>query len=388
MGTQQAIGEVIRPTAHTKTAMRVRMLAQDEIDSIAVICWRNLAMRSCHQNPFLLPEFVLPAWKYLTPERSHVLVIVESVQDGRWMAAGGFTLGQITFSLPVPHAVAATSDHTFRTGLLLDADHAPQALDLLLSKLTTGDWRCQGVEFPELRADSILARELAESVKRLGYSWHSLGHRMAPALFPGIISDERLASHWSAARRKTFRRSRHKLEAVGPVELRLHRSPDAVAPALENFLRLEAASWKGDNGTACLSNRPDELFIREVVDGLARHGNVLISELTAGDRVAAAAVNFNTGTGLFAFKIGWDRELAHTSPGVLHEVELLHASRNRLSEFTLFDSCATESSYIAPIWPDRIPIVTGLVCSSHVARLTRCLLDSGANAKRLVASWW
>ena len=388
MGAQQLFSELFREAVYSKTAMRVRMVAQDEIDSAAVSRWRDLAKRSCHHNPFLLPEFVVPAWKYLTPEREQVLVIVESTHDGRWLAAGGFTLAQVTTSLPVPHAVASTSDYTFRTGLLLDADHASKALDLLLSQLTSGGWLYQGIEFPGLRYDSILARELTASVQRLGYSWRTLGQRMVPALFPEIVSDEYLTAHWSASRRKTFRRSRNKLEAVGPVELRLHQSPDAVAVALDNFLRLEAASWKGDEGTACLSNRRDELFIREVVEGLAPHGNVLISELTAGDRVAAAALNFTAGTGLFAFKIGWDNEFAHTSPGVLHEVELLHASQNRLREFTLFDSCATESSYIAPIWPERIPVVTGLVCSSYLARLSRRLLDAGSNTKRLVASWW
>lgn len=278
--------------------------------------------------------------------------------------------------------------YTFRTGLLLDADHAPKALDLLLSRITGGGWQYQGVEFPGLRYDSILARELMASVRRLGYTWRALGQKMVPALFPEIISDEYLIEHWSASRRKSFRRSRNKLAAVGPVEFRLHRDPVSVTSALDTFLRLESESWKGEEGTAMISNRCDEQFIREVVAGLAPHGNILISELTAGDRVAASALNFTAGTGLFAFKIGWDSELAHTSPGVLHEVELLQASQDRLRSFTLFDSCATETTYIAPIWPERIPVVTGLICSTSMARWCRRLLDAGLNAKRLVLSWW
>ena len=388
METLEILGSLFRPVVYSKTAMNVRVVAQREIDPVAIGRWRDLARRSCHHNPFLLPEFVLPAWKYLTPDREHVLIIVESSGDGRWLAAGGFALSQITSSLPMPHAVASTSMYTFRTGLLLDADHASKALDLLLSSITGKDWMSQGVEFPGLRYDSILARELTASVRRLGYSWRALDQRMVPALFPEIVSDEYLTEHWSASRRKTFRRSRNKLAAVGPVELRLHRDPKSVASALDTFLRLEFDSWKGEEGTAILSNRRDEQFIREVVEGLAPHGNILISELTAGDRVAASGLNFTAGTGLFAFKIGWDNEFAHTSPGVLHEVELLHASQDRLRSFTLFDSCATEASYIAPLWPERIPIVTGLICSSYQARLSRRLLDVGSNAKRLVLSWW
>lgn len=386
--TCELLENLFRPAVGSKTAMGVRVIAPAEIDSVAISRWRDLARRSCHQNPFLHPEFVLPMWKHLTPDRKPVLVVVESLRDGRWLAAGGFVMSQVTTSLPVPHAVATTSHYSFRTGLLVDADHASRALDLLLSRITSGGWRHQGVEFPGLRYDSILARELIASARRLGCSWRPLGQRLVPALFPEIVSDEYLTLHWSASRRKTFRRSRNKLESHGSVELRLHQTPETVAPALETFLRLEAASWKGEEGTACLSNHNDELFIRETVEGLSRHGNVLMTELTAGDRVVASAINFTAGTALFAFKIGWDSDFAHTSPGVLHEVELLHASQNRLRSFTLFDSCATESSYIAPIWPERIPIVTGLICASPLARWSRRLLDAGANAKRLVASWW
>lgn len=388
MSVHDLLDSLLWPRVSSATAMRVQMLTRDEVDSAAISRWRDLAKRSCHQNPFLLPEFVLPAWRYLTPERDQVLVIVESERDGRWLAAGGFTLSQVTSGLPMPHAVAATSDYTFRTGLLLDADHASKALDLLLSRLAAGGWWHQGIEFPGLRYDSILARELTSSVQRLGYSWRALDKRMVPALFPEIVSDEYLTEHWSASRRKTFRRAKNKLAEIGSVDLKLHQSADAIARALDTFLRLEAASWKGEEGTACASNRRDEQFIREVVAGLAASGNVLISELTAGDRVAASALNFTAGTALFAFKIGWDGELAHTSPGVLHEVELLHASQQRLRDFTLFDSCATEASYIAPIWPERIPVVTGLVCSSTLARWGHRLLAAGKGAKRLALSWW
>ena len=162
METLEILGSLFRPVVYSKTAMNVRVVAQREIDPVAIGRWRDLARRSCHHNPFLLPEFVLPAWKYLTPDREHVLIIVESSGDGRWLAAGGFALSQITSSLPMPHAVASTSMYTFRTGLLLDADHASKALDLLLSSITGKDWMSQGVEFPGLRYDSILARELTD----------------------------------------------------------------------------------------------------------------------------------------------------------------------------------------------------------------------------------
>lgn len=373
--------------ASARDGLRFRILEQSEIDWRAVARWRDLARRSCHQNPFLLPDFVLPAWKYLTPEQQHVLAVVESSSDQRWLAAGGFSLGQTTSEFPLPHALASTNAYTFRTGLLLDSESANDALDTLLDGITEGGWRFQGLEFPGLRLDSILARALIASTERLGFDWHTTHQRMVPAVFPDIITEEYLARHWSKSRRKSIRRSRNRLEAHGPVELRLSRQPNDVARALELFLKLEHASWKGQEGTACKSQPQDEAFIREAIRGLAQHGNVVMSELIAGDCIAAAAINLTASTALYAFKIGWDIELAEASPGVVHETELLLESQKRLNEFTIFDSCATESSYIAPLWPERIPVATGVICASRLSRWSQRLLNAGRKAK-LAISWW
>jgi hypothetical protein len=69
---------------------------------------------------------------------------------------------------------------------------------------------------------------------------------------------------------------------------------------------------------------------------------------------------------------------------VLHEAELLGQVTGRLQNLTLMDSCATESSYIAGVWPDRILVATGIVCFTPWARLTRRLYDAGRRVKHWV----
>ena len=82
---------------------RVLALPETEIDSVALWRWRALAERSSEGNAFLLPEFVLPSWKHLTPEQEHVLVVVEDSRDRSWVAAGVFKNGRVTRRVPVPH---------------------------------------------------------------------------------------------------------------------------------------------------------------------------------------------------------------------------------------------------------------------------------------------
>lgn len=364
--------------------LQARTVAVVDLDPWSIARWRDLARRSCHQNPFLLPEFLIPAWKYLIPHQGHRLALVEDIDTGRWLAAGCFRTGQAHLPFPVPHAVATQTDYTFRTGLLLDTASAPGVLDLLLQHLVHETWFNYGLVFPGLRLDSPLARELKSASSRLGFEWRTQRERSVPAIFPERVSEAYFDEQWSKSRRKTLRRCRSRLEEAGAVEFQLARRPDDVADALETFLQLERDSWKGEAGTACLSDPRHAAWIREVVMGMAVQDNVIISTLKAGHRAAAVAINFISGTSLFAFKIGWDGSLSEASPGVLHEVELAREASRSLRHFTILDSCATETSYIAPLWPERIPVGTGMICASRLAKWSQSAIESARTVKQLV----
>ncbi len=354
-----------------------------QLSRTAIDAWHNLEERSCHRNPFLSPEFVLPAVARL--DRKTVrLVVAHREGSGEWLGLAVLRPGVVSPEIPLPHAKGEDSIYTFRTGLLVDENHVAEVLDFLFDRLPEVPGMAHGLELQGLRLDSILARELEASANRHGYAWRIDRPRDVPAVFPDLVTGEYLERRWSSSLRKQLRRGHKFLEQFGPVELRLVADAEQIPAALENFLRLERNSWKGDEGTACASNPAHELFIREMVTGLAERGGVLITELRAGERVAAAAINLVSGGRLFAFKIGWDCELAKGSPGVLHEAELLGQVTGRLQNLTLMDSCATESSYIAGVWPDRILVATGIVCFTPWARLTRRLYDAGRRVKHWV----
>jgi CelD/BcsL family acetyltransferase involved in cellulose biosynthesis len=362
------------------------VLEPRDLSPWAIEAWRDLEERSCHRNPFLAPEFVLPAVERLGRKTAR-LVVVHREGNGEWLGLAVVRPGVISPEIPLPHARGEDHLYTFRSGLLVDESQVAEVLDFLLERMPEVPGMRHGLELQGLRLDSILAREMQAAAARLGYSWKIERPRDVPAVFPDLVTGESLEQRWSASTRKQMRRGRKYLEQYGPVEMRLVVDPAEIPAALENFLRLERNSWKGDEGTACTSNPVHELFIREMVAGLAQRGGVLITELRAGDRVAAAAINLVSGGRLFAFKIGWDSELAKGSPGVLHEAELLGQVTGPLRNLTLMDSCATETSYIAGVWPDRIPVATGIVCFTPWARLTRRVYDAGRRVKHWVEGW-
>jgi CelD/BcsL family acetyltransferase involved in cellulose biosynthesis len=260
--------------------------------------------------------------------------------------------------MPLAHLAAARNRHTFRSGLLLDAERSQAALDALLGYLVAAEPKRHGIEFTNLSLQSRLADELAAAAARHGYRFETDVDHKAPCVHAAEVDESYFQRHWSRSRRKSIRQAREKLGRLGPVSLQLHRHPSAVGNALPTFLRLEAAGWKGADGTACLCNTEDLEFVDEMVTGLAEHGQVVISELCAGSRIVSSAINLLHGDTLFAFKIGWDPDFASVGPGMLHEVELMRAEPI-CGQVRFLDSCAADDSYIGRVWPERTPIGIG-----------------------------
>lgn len=367
--------------------LRVLTLRRDQVDADVLRKWRDLANRSCHHNAFLLPEFVTSSWHHLDPREDDVLLVVEEPSYGRWLAAGAFHLYQATRKLAVPHALASRCRHTYRTGLLLDNELRREALDALLKYLAAQGNLLQGLEFPLMRLDSVLAHELEQAALRNGQFWEAIPERESPAVFPELISEGYLEQHWSKNRRKSLRRHKRMLAELGEVRLEFRETPAQVSSSIEMFFHLENLGYKSTEKTSCKAQARDRRFVRLMVMDLAREGNVLMTELTCGGRVVASAINLIAGTTLQAFKIGWDLEFAKAGPGVLHEAELLLSAPEHLGRYTILDSCSSADSYLGPIWPERVPVGTGILCSTLMARWTRQFCSGAKWIKKSISPW-
>jgi CelD/BcsL family acetyltransferase involved in cellulose biosynthesis len=342
----------------------VREVARDEVTTDLIVRWRDLESRSCHVNAFLSPDFLLPAWKWLEPDGSSFLLTVEERRGGRLRALGCFQQSAASRSLPLPHLVAAKTIHSFRTGLLLDEDTADRTLDVWLRYLRTQS-KWGGVVFPSLRLDSILVQRMQSAVKACNLSWHTGTKIASAAFFPPIASEETLSSHLSTHRRKLLGRKQRHLESLGPVRLRRIERPNEVAQAIEQFLILEDAGWKGVEGSSLQSNFAAAEFLRSMATGFFERGRLVLTQLLAGDHVVASSINLQGASTLFAFKIGWDPQFAKASPGTLHQILLLPLVCQDFPEVTCLDSCARPGSFLEDIWPHRITIADAVIPTSR-----------------------
>jgi CelD/BcsL family acetyltransferase involved in cellulose biosynthesis len=160
-------------------------------------------------------------------------------------------------------------------------------------------------------------------------------------------------------RRKELRRQRTVLaRELGAEPSTSDRAGEAAA--VERFLALEDAGWKGRAGTSLISAGADGFF-RQVCANFAATGRLQLLALDAGGRTVAMKCNLVAGDGLFCFKIAHDPALARSSPGVQLELDNLQHFQDH-AELAWMDSCADPANQmINRIWPDRRRLCTLLV---------------------------
>jgi CelD/BcsL family acetyltransferase involved in cellulose biosynthesis len=155
---------------------------------------------------------------------------------------------------------------------------------------------------------------------------------------------------------KELRRQRHRLAQYGAVRFEVARRPEAVAAALETFLRLEASGWKGKRGTALMQDDGDASFIRRAAPALAANSQCEIVTLHADIMPVAAAIVLRHQDRAFYFKLGIDERFAKFSPGVQLTLEL---TRHLCADPAIAsaDSMASpDHPMINPIWRGRFAI--------------------------------
>jgi CelD/BcsL family acetyltransferase involved in cellulose biosynthesis len=126
---------------------------------------------------------------------------------------------------------------------------------------------------------------------------------------------------WSVSRRKTLRRRERRLSERGRVGLEWHWGQHGqVADRCEEGLRLEAAGWKGRQGTAALARRHTERYYRDLLAWADRAGLLGVAYLRLGGRPLAAQLVLRQPPALYLIKSAYDEVFAEFGPGVL----LLH----------------------------------------------------------------
>jgi CelD/BcsL family acetyltransferase involved in cellulose biosynthesis len=320
--------------------------------------WRTLAARALMLNVFYEPQFALAAapvfghnvgaalvWSRGTASRLVGLFPVR-IERHRYGLTWPIMVGWINRYAPLGVPLIDREAVEPVIGAFLDhlASHRPRAILLPM--------------FPQQGAlaaafDAALARRGGESIT---FAPH-VRALLAPAGERGSYI-ERALPH---KKLKELGRQLRRLADDGDVKWQVARDPAAVGAALNDFLTLEAAGWKGRAGSAAAHDPTIRGFFEGAMPALARDGQAAIVQLVLAGHTIAALIVLRSGDTAWCWKIAYDERHARASPGVQL---MLHATRALLADSSLaqVDSCAApDHPMIDHIWRERLALADRLV---------------------------
>jgi hypothetical protein len=204
---------------------------------------------------------------------------------------------------------------------------------------------------------------------RQGCQAKSFDRHQRVLLAPGDNRAGYLDRAMSGKRQRDLRRQRRRLQDLGALALDQAKGGDAMA-ALEDFLQLEAASWKGRAGTAAMNNDDVRRFMQQAIAALGPEGKAVVHRLCLGGKPIAATITLTSGSAAWGWKVAHDEAYSAYSPGVLLIAGVTEAM---LAEPTIeqMHSCASsENTVAAQLWSERLGLADWLLTTGPNAEIS------------------
>ncbi|MGA3040919.1 MAG: GNAT family N-acetyltransferase [Bryobacteraceae bacterium] len=133
-----------------------------------------------------------------------------------------------------------------------------------------------------------------------------------------------------AGRRSDLRRARRHAEKMGAVETAIINPTLAQLPQLvAEAFQVEAAGWKGAQGTALAADAVRGAFFRRYAEHACAKGILRLCMLRIGGQPAAAQIAIESGSRFDLLRAGYDERFSRCSPGMLLTAESIRYAAGR-----------------------------------------------------------
>jgi CelD/BcsL family acetyltransferase involved in cellulose biosynthesis len=319
--------------------------------------WDELAARAIEPNVFYSSGALLAAMRHLAPAGEPAFLVVrghdsDSGRDGScWcgffpcMGFGGYRGGWLAKLRLLTH------DYCFLRVPLVRSDCAADVLRHAFAWLAQSG--CALVELGAQVGDGAYADVLAAQLRASGgNAWLLSAHQRA-LLRRAANAETCVRQSISGSKLKELRRQERRLGEKGELRFESLALDGDVDAAIDEFLALERAGWKGAQGTALACRPGDSAFFRELARHAFRTDQLRMIALRLDGRAVAMKCNFIAPPGAFAFKIAYAEELAMHSPGVLLELENIRRIHDE-ARVQWMDSCADPGHpMIERLWKEQ-----------------------------------
>lgn len=325
--------------------------------------WADLAARAIEPNAFFAPALALAAMRHLPEGRGATLLVAWRGEGETRRLVGALPLarGRGRFLNPAPLRRALSAYGTVSTPLL-DPDRPVETLAAMLATLAGAGMGALLLSY--MVEDGPVAEALAEALRVGGLPEARLGSHARAFLRSSLPGEQYVRASLETRRRKEADRQRRRLSDEGALAFSVAQgSGDEVAAALEDFLAIEAAGWKGRAGTALKLAPGAASFIREGARRGGRDGSFRVARLTLDGRTIAAGLVLVSGRRAFYAKTAYDEALSRFSPGLLLTLDL---TAYLLDDPGIDDAdsiAVADHPMIDRIWTARLPVASRLVAT-------------------------
>jgi CelD/BcsL family acetyltransferase involved in cellulose biosynthesis len=336
----------------------------------------TLADRAAEPNVFYESWMLGPALEHLDVP-ALTLVCVRD-RDGALTGLFPLQSSRRFRGLPLRSLRSWEHDYLFLDSPLVAADQVQETIGALLDWLASARAPASVLDLVSVRADGPIAHALlAETRRRPRF-------RMLASLRERALLDLRAPATGgiSGKHRKELRRQERRLAELGRLAYRVLAGDEDATPWIGRFLALEAAGWKGSDGTALAAREGSRAFFESAALRAHERGRLQMFEMTLDDATIATKCNFVGGDGAFMFKIAYDESHAKYSPGLLLELFNMHALESAPGPLAWVDSCAkSEHFMIERLWSDRRQLGDYSICGRGL--IARTIIGHGERIRRL-----
>lgn len=316
--------------------------------------WDALTQRADAANVFMHPA-LLGAATVLYPHRRICALLAWQTVPGnpaRLVGLWAVARRQQWLLLPVPVLSAPATPNAYLATPVIDRDCLEAVCAAFLDHIAADAALPKIVALDAMSTDGATYAALARAVAARNGALHVFTRSQRPILASGLDGKAYLERAMSASSRKKLRQHRRRLGEKGALASTVASAPDEMRNAFEDFLALEAAGWKGRQGTALASDAADAAFGRAMIAALAARGEAAIHSLSLDGRPVSMQVVLRAGRTAFTWKTAYDEALHDVSPGTL----LFEDYTTRLladRDIDRVDSCSFDDTGYMASWQER-----------------------------------
>jgi CelD/BcsL family acetyltransferase involved in cellulose biosynthesis len=273
--------------------------------------WNRLVKLSGADHPFLTHEWVRVWWNCFGADASLRIILVKAGAEPVAIAPFMLTHDR-KYGFKMRRLRLIHNDHTPKCGFIMTGD-TKEIYGAIWNRLLEEKEQWDFIEFPQMSAESETREQLEHLAAENGFITGIVLSNNSPYVrLTG--SWESYTKHLRKHHRSNINNRLNRLQKLGPVNLELVSSQEELSEALEEGYRLEAAAWKGDEGTAIDSSAELREFYTTFARVAADRGWLRLYFLKVDGKRIAFDYCICYQNKLYSLKIGYDPEFASYSP--------------------------------------------------------------------------